>query len=164
LPPHNFSIPIFFIEYCTLLLVFIFLLAHPDVLVKGFQMAAIILIVRTWTVYFFPLEPPRDMINLHDPFADFFLHTKNIFVSKDLFFSGHVSILALLTFVSVKKYIRAIAFTATIAVGTLLLWQHVHYTLDVLFAPVVSFTAYKLVLYGHRQSRFGLELQEQNWQ
>ena len=161
LPPHNFSTLIFFVEYCTILVVFIFLLAHPETLIKGFQMAAVILIFRTWSVYLFPLEPPRDMLNLHDPFADFFLHSKDVFVTKDLFFSGHISILALLIFVTSNKYIKAIAFAATVVVGSLILWQHVHYTFDVLFAPIAAFTSYKLVTYVHRESRFGLELEEQ---
>jgi hypothetical protein len=164
LQPHNFSVPIFCLEYSTLLLVIIFLLVHPDVFVKGLQMAAVIFVTRTWAVYLFPLEPPRDMVYLNDPFANLFLHTKETFVTKDLFFSGHISMLALLVFISVNRYVKAIAFAASVFVSALILCQHVHYTLDVLFAPIAAFTAYKFVLYIHRETRFGLELQEQGLQ
>lgn len=158
LPPHDFSLEIFLLEYCTMLTVIIVTIQHPDRFVKGVQMFGLIIFARTMCIYFFPLEPPRDMILLDDPMASFFLHTKGTFVTKDLFYSGHISALALLTLISTNKYIKAWALTATVIVGTLILWQHVHYTLDVVFAPVASFVCYKVVLFIHRESRYGLEL------
>ena len=96
LPPHDFSLPIFILEYSTLLLVFFITIQHPDRLVKGLQMFALVVFARTLCIYFFPLEPPREMVRLDDPFATFFLHSQSTFVSKDLFFSGHISALTLL--------------------------------------------------------------------
>jgi len=161
LPPHNFSLEIFLLEYCTLFIVLIFTIQHPDRLVKGLQMFALVILARTMSIYFFPLEPPRDMIFLDDPMARFFLHTKDTFVTKDLFFSGHISALALLMLISFNKYVKAWALTATVLVGILILWQHVHYSLDVVFAPLASFVSYKVILFIHRESRYGFELQSQ---
>jgi hypothetical protein len=161
LPPHDFSLPIFMLEYCTLLLVLVVTIQHPDRLVKGLQMMALIVFARTLCIYFFPLEPPREMIRLDDPFASFFLHSKTTFVSKDLFFSGHISTLALLMLISVNKYVKAWTLAATILVGAMILDMHVHYTLDVVFAPIAAFISYKVVLFIHRESRYGLELQSQ---
>ena len=161
LPPHDFSVPIFILEYCTLFLVFFITVQHPDRLVKGLQMFALVTFARTLSIYFFPLEPPREMVRLEDPFASFFLHTQNTFVSKDLFFSGHISALTLLLLLSVNKYVKAWTLVATILVGFMILCMHVHYTLDVLFAPVASYASYKIILFIHRESRYGLELQRQ---
>jgi hypothetical protein len=102
------------------------------------------------------------MILLDDPFAAFFLHSKNTFVTKDLFFSGHISTLSLLILISTNKYVKAWALAATIIVGSLILWQHVHYTLDVVLAPVAAFICYKIVLFIHRETRYGLELEQQD--
>jgi hypothetical protein len=161
LPPHDFSLPIFILEYSTLLMVFFSVLPNPEKLVRGLQMASIVILARTMSVYFFALEPPKDMMLLNDPVAVFFLHTKDVFVTKDLFFSGHISFLALLVLIAGNKYLKTWAFTATVCVGAMLLFQHCHYTLDVLFAPVFSYVAYKFVLYIHRETRYGLQLQGQ---
>jgi hypothetical protein len=158
LPPHDFSIPIFILEYSTLLLVFISLLSIPDRLVKGFQMFSLMLFARTVSVYLIPLEQPIDMVNLNDPMANLLLHTKDVFVSKDLFFSGHIGAISLLMLVAVNRYLKIYALVAAVIVGVLIMWMHVHYSMDVLFAPLVSYTSYKFVLYIHRETRYGLEL------
>jgi hypothetical protein len=158
LPPQDFSIPIFVLEYSTLLMVFLSLFPFPDRMVKGFQMFSLALLARTMSVYLFPLEQPQDMVPLYDPMANLFLHTEEIFVSKDLFFSGHVLAISLLMFIATNKYLKAYAFVAAVIVGVLIMWQHVHYSMDVMVAPMVSFASYKFVLYIHRETRYGLEL------
>lgn len=162
LPPYDFSVPIFILEYSTLLFVFISLWFSPDRLVKGFQMFAIVLFARSVSVYLIPLEQPKDMIPLNDPMANLFLHTENIFVCKDLFFSGHVSAIALLMLLTVNRYLKMYAFGAAMAVAVMIMWQHVHYSMDVICAPVVSYTAYRFILYIHRETKYGLELAEVN--
>lgn len=153
LPPINFSVPIFLLEYSSLLLVFIFLLTVPERLVKGLQAYALVLFFRTVAIYFVALEPPLDMIPLMDPVANFFLHSSDVFVTKDLFFSGHVSGLALFFLVAPNKYIRYYVGLATVLVSLFIVWQHVHYTLDVVFAPFATYAAYKLVYWLDPQTR-----------
>jgi hypothetical protein len=160
LPPFDFSIPIFTLEYSVLLIVFIFVLAEPVRLIKGLQMFAMLMLARAAAVYFVPLEPPADMVFLHDPMAEMFLHTKEVIVTKDLFFSGHVSSLALLGLIATNRYIKMYAAFATVAVALLIVWQHVHYSMDVAFAPVVSYVIYRFVEWGHTQAKAVLELQD----
>lgn len=161
LPPVDFSVLIFIIEYFTLILVILYLLPTPERFLKGVQALLLITFARTMSIYFFSLEPPQGMIHLQDPFANTFLHSKEVFVTKDLFFSGHIATLALLALLPTNQYIKTWSYIAIVVVSVMLLCQHVHYTLDILFAPVVSFVIYKLVLFAHQQSRYGLELQDQ---
>jgi hypothetical protein len=64
----------------------------------------------------------------------------------------------LLMLIATNKYIKAYAFACIIIVGVLIMWQHVHYSMDVIFAPLVSYVSYKVILYIHRETRYGLEL------
>ncbi len=160
LPPIDFSWIIFALEYSTLLLVFVFILPYPERLVKGIQIFALVFIARTMCIYLFPLEPPKDMVFLYDPVAELLLHTRDSVVTKDLFFSGHVSALSALMLISAKVWVRRWAGMATVVVGCLIMWQHVHYSMDVAFAPIVSYVSYKFIHYIHRQTKYGLELQD----
>ncbi len=156
--PLDFSVPIFILEYSTMLMVFIFVLTNPNRLVKGFQMFALIFFARTLSVYMVPLDAPGDMIPLNDPMASLLLHTNEVFVCKDLFFSGHVSAITLLMLITENKYLKAYGFMSAVVVSVLIMWQHVHYSSDVIVAPMVSYAAYKFILYIHRETKYGLEL------
>jgi hypothetical protein len=160
LPPFDFSIPIFVLEYSTLLTVFIYTLAEPERLVKGFQMFSIILLARLMSIYLVPLEPPKDMIFLNDPLANWLLHDGNVIVTKDLFFSGHISALSLLTLLATQRWLKYYAAFATLVVSVLIVWQHVHYSMDVAFAPVVSYLTFRGIEWVHAQTKYGLQLQE----
>ena len=156
----DFSIPIFVVEYATLLIIFLLTISHPERVVRAIQMFSIATLARTMSIYYFALEPPREMVLLYDPIANIFLNTKEAYVTKDLFFSGHVAALSLLTLVTVNKYVKIWATLATMLVSIMIMWQHVHYSMDVLIAPLVAYVSYKFVLYVHRETRYGLELQE----
>ncbi len=163
LPPSDFSLPIFFFEYSALLLAVLFIIPYPDRLVKGLQMYALMIVARTVSIYLVPLEPPRDMVALWDPMANLFLHTSTTFVTKDLFFSGHIATLSLVLLLVENRYVKSWIFFCTVVVGSLILWQHVHYSTDVAFAPLVSYAAYRFVLYIHRQTQYGLEVSNSNY-
>ena len=160
LAPQDFSFTIFFFEYSTMLMIFLYLLPTPDRLVKGIQMFAITLFARTLSVYLFPLEPPRDMVLLNDPMANLFLHTKDIFVTKDLFFSGHVSAIVLLTLLADNKWMKRYAAVVSVAVAYMILRQHCHYSMDVFIGATVSYITYRFVHYVHKETKYGLELKD----
>lgn len=160
LPPIDFSIPIFVLEYTTLFTVFVFMLADPERLVKGFQMFAIVMFARLISIYAVPLEPPRDMIFLNDPMANLLLHNGDVAVTKDLFFSGHISALTLLMLLVTQRWLKYFAAFASLAVGIMIVWQHVHYSMDVAFAPVVSYLTYRGIEWAHVQTKYGLQLQD----
>ena len=160
LPPRDFSWAIFMIEYPTVILVALYVLPYPNRLVKGVQTFALIFLARTIAIYLLPLEPPKDMLFLQDPIAGILLHSQDTVVTKDLFFSGHISALAALYLISVNKYVKHWALLATIVVSVLILCQHVHYSMDVAFAPLASYLCYQFVLYIHRETKYGLELKD----
>jgi hypothetical protein len=94
-------------------------------------------LARMSTIYFIPLEPPATIIQLTDPFSIFFYGKE--FVTKDLFFSGHTATMCLLGLCLEKRIEKQVFFTGTTILGILLLVQHVHYTMDVIGAPLFSY-------------------------
>jgi membrane-associated phospholipid phosphatase len=68
-------------------------------------------------------------------------------MTKDLFFSGHTTTMVLIFLCLKKRTDKTIALMAAFAVAYLLLVQHIHYTIDVLAAPVVVYACYRLTRY-----------------
>lgn len=160
LPPHDFSAIIFPLEYLSILIAIVFVFPNPVRFVKGLQMFSLVIFARTAAIYLVPLEPPTDMIPLYDPVANVLLNTNGVFVTKDLFFSGHVSACFMLFLIVDKWYLRAYTMAATILVGVLIAWQHVHYSTDVLFAPLFSYGCYRFINWIHAQRQFAWVLAE----
>jgi membrane-associated phospholipid phosphatase len=158
--PRDFSSIIFFLEYSTVLLVFFTTLYYPEIMLRGLQMFVLGTMVRTITIYFVPLEPPHDMIFLRDPMAETFLHQGTLKVTKDLFISGHTLALVTLTLMTQGKWVRLYCVTATVLVAILIMWQHVHYSIDVLGATLTAIVVYFLVNWLHTQTKYGVELQD----
>lgn len=143
--PMNWSPAIFALEYFALVAMVFYVSDQPGYFIKCLWGVTVLQIVRSISIILVPLAPPVDMIFLVDPFTQFFFG-ENVQVSNDLFFSGHVSLLALFYFAAQNKYMKIYLFIATFLVGLFLIWQHVHYSYDVLFAPLASFAIYKLVI------------------
>jgi len=93
-------------------------------------------VTRLVSISLVALNPPLGIIPLTDPLANAFYGRH--FVSKDLFYSGHTSIVFLLFLCLDKKADKIVALVATLLVGILVMVQHIHYTVDVLFAPVFT--------------------------
>jgi membrane-associated phospholipid phosphatase len=90
----------------------------------------ILSVFRMLTISLVPLDPPAGLIGLVDPLSNAFYGPK--FITKDLFFSGHTSTVFLLYLCLPGRVDKRLALLITFGVATLLLIQHVHYTLDVL--------------------------------
>lgn len=97
---------------------------------------------RIITITLVPLNPPADIIDLADPCSIFF-YRSNV-ITKDLFFSGHTATMFLGALCLEKKNDKIIAFIATVVIAVLLLIQHVHYTADILAAPVFTWFCWYL--------------------
>lgn len=143
---------IFIIIYGSLIAGIIFLALNPVKLIFAFQAYAVLVLLRMAAMYIVALEPPVTMIPLADPFAEYF--TTGSIMTKDLFFSGHTATLFFLFLITKEKLIGNFFFAASIAIGVLVLMQHVHYSIDVFAAPFFTYGAYKLVLIIH--SKFNL--------
>jgi hypothetical protein len=141
LPAQDVSWYTFIILYSATLITFINLVRSPKALVVCLQAYCIVTFLRFSAIYFVPLEPPTGIIPLNDPFIAYaFYDGKPIY--RDLFFSGHTALVFLL-FLSVRHpLLKLILLGATFMIGFLVIKQHVHYTLDVLAAPVFTWLSY----------------------
>jgi hypothetical protein len=139
-----------------MLITLILFLKNPRLLLKGLQAYALLLSLRTVSIYLVPLETPRGMIFLQDPITAFFLNSVNT-VTKDLFFSGHISAMCLFIYFSENKIWKTYLSIITPIVATLILWQHVHYTIDILAAPVFTYFSCKLIERVNEQWEYGID-------
>jgi hypothetical protein len=143
LPALDVSIPIFTIIWSSLLY-FFYRCIHQPVMFMTFMYAFIFTsLSRMLTIILVPLNPPDDLIPLIDPISNQFYGSKG-FITKDLFYSGHTAAQCLLFWCFRRKIDRLLALFCSIAIGILVLVQHVHYTVDVIAAPLFTFIFYFL--------------------
>jgi hypothetical protein len=114
----------------------------PRALVLALQAYVLMVLLRIAAMWVTPLEAPPGMIPLHDPLVRLFGPGK--LLTKDLFFSGHTSTLFLLFLAVPGRRSKALFLFCTAAVGTSVLAQHVHYTVDVLAAPLFAYASFRI--------------------
>lgn len=145
LQPAEVSLYIFGLLYLLIIIGLIGILQSPTLLVVGLKAYLLITLFRFITLLLVPLDVPPGLLLLKDPLVDKLFYQQPI--TKDLFFSGHTSILALFMFLLWNKGVwRWVYATGTLMIGLLLLIQHAHYTLDVLVAPAFAWLAVKLAI------------------
>jgi len=149
--PRKVTWVVFALIYGSLALALGSLGTRPAALLVALQSYALVIAARMAAMYFVPLDPPVRMIHLKDPFVQLF--DMHVVLTRDLFFSGHVATLFLLFLTARNRVLRAAFLVVTVVVGTGLIWQHVHYTIDVLAAPFVTFGCYRLVLMAHHSRK-----------
>ena len=157
LPPHDFSVYIFFLIHTGIVITIFRLLPYPTKLLLGMQACLAILVMRTFSIYLFPLEPPPGMITLKDPFLSLVFGSASNVAVKDLFFSGHVATMCVLFYFSATDYWKAYVGIATAIVALLIAWQHVHYTIDIIAAPFFGFAICKVLSQLHERLEYGLQ-------
>jgi hypothetical protein len=143
LPATNVSIPIFAMIWSMVLLFIIRSINDPHLFILYLFGFLFLCLFRMITLFLIPLNAPGGLIELQDPLSNFFYGTKD-FITKDLFFSGHTATLCLFFFSFQRKWDKLIALLCTIAVGFLVLIQHVHYTIDVIAAPFFAYLSFFL--------------------
>jgi hypothetical protein len=141
IPPHNVSVFIFIIIWGTGLLTLYRALYQPTIYLLYCWALIFVCIARMTSIYLVALDPPVGLIPLSDPLTGIFYG--QAVIVKDLFFSGHMSTLMLMPLCLEKRSDKTIGFIGVCIVAVLLLVQHIHYTIDVLAAPVVAFTMYR---------------------
>ena len=140
--PVNLTWLIFGILYISIALSLVYLSAKPYSLTLTFYAYFILILFRITAMYLVPLEPPPAMLALKDPVVES-LGT-GVLLTKDLFFSGHTSLLFLLFLIIENRYFKYLLLIGTIVVGCSVLLQHVHYSIDVLVAPFFSYVSVKI--------------------
>ena len=156
LNPKDWSWVIFGLIYLSILITVMLNYSKPFILLLGIESYIAINLVRMITLYAITLEPPQGIIPLIDPVITKVAYGNMVYL-KDLFFSGHISTLFLLFLIEGNRKRRALLLFCTIVAAFLILWQHVHYSIDVLAAPVFTSAVYFIVkkLHTHQfaQSR-----------
>lgn len=141
--PKDWSMEIFVGIYLATVLSLAFNITKPYTILLGIQTYVVVNFMRLTSLYLFTLEAPDGIIPLSDPFLTKFAYGQPVFV-KDLFFSGHISTLAILFFIEDRKYLKSFILLSMIFVAVLLAWQRVHYSIDMAAAPVFTWLVYRL--------------------
>lgn len=137
LPARDVSTFIFLVLYPAALFFVYRMVKSTTVCITALWGYIFLCLARMLTIYLIPLEPPNGILHLSDPFSVFFYG--DTFITRDLFFSGHTATLCLLGMCLENKWEKRIFFAGAAILGLLLLIQHVHYTMDVLAAPVFTY-------------------------
>ncbi len=117
---------------------------NPDIFLVMLSSLVLLCLSRMITITLIPLNPPMGLIPLRDPISSLFYGGTEVFITKDLFYSGHTSTQFMIFLCLKKRNDKIVAFFATVIVGILVLVQHVHYTIDVLAAFVFTYAIYQL--------------------
>nr|WP_221269056.1 phosphatase PAP2-related protein [Mucilaginibacter sp. X5P1] len=144
-PPHNVSVAIFIIIWGMGLLILYRALYRPSIYLVYAWSLIFVCIARMICISIVALNPPVGLIPLSDPLTGVFYG--QALITKDLFFSGHITTVMLIFLCLEKKTDKIIAFFSIIAIAVLLIIQHIHYTIDILAAPVITYTVYRFTLY-----------------
>jgi hypothetical protein len=144
-PPHNVSVAIFVIIWGMGLLILYRAVFKPDIYLHYVWALIVVCLVRMMTISFVALNPPAGLIPLTDPLTGIFYGESSI--TKDLFFSGHIATLTLIYLCLEKKTDKAFGLAAIIVVACLLVVQHIHYTVDILASPIITYACFRVTRY-----------------
>ena len=139
-PAIDLSIPIFLIIYSVTIFVLYRCLQDPSVFIIYLWSFIIMSLLRIICISLTPIEPPYDLIPIKDPISNIFYGSR--YITKDLFFSGHTATQFLMFLCLKRKTDRTIVLVAAILIGVMVLVQHVHYSVDVLAAPLFAYISY----------------------
>jgi hypothetical protein len=145
IPALNVSYPIFGIIYLSVIYLLFRLLHDPKRFLWFAWAFNLETAFRFATIYFVALNPPAGLVDLHDPLAEIFIYGENMAITKDLFFSGHTATMVFVCFYLPSTKERWWAILLSLLLVNLLLIQHVHYSLDILAAPVFTLAAIWIV-------------------
>ena len=142
IPAMDVSIPTFTIIWSVVLLVFYRIYQNPRLFLLVAYGFILMCVLRMLTISLLPLNPPPGLIVLKDPIANIAYGINGIFITKDLFYSGHTGNMFLFFLCLQHKWDKIIALTASFLVGILVMVQHIHYSIDVIAAFLFTFFIY----------------------
>lgn len=134
---------IFGIIYGAILYGLYRLSSYPEILLSAIQTYVLMVFFRMAVMYVVPLEQPAGVIDLKDPLV--FIFGTGQKITKDLFFSGHTATLFILFLNAPLNKLKYLFLVCTIIVGTCVLIQKAHYTIDVLAAPAFAYCSYSII-------------------
>lgn len=152
LVPRDNSLAIFSLLWISVAMQAWLLKAQPYATLSFIMSYFIINLTRIATILIVPLNPPPHLIPLQDPLSNYFYGTH--FITKDLFYSGHTALVFLIAFTNSNKWLKFIFIICATAIAFMVLSNHVHYTIDVLAAPI--FVAFSVFLTKKIMLKIGL--------
>ncbi|MFM8912878.1 MAG: phosphatase PAP2-related protein [Flammeovirgaceae bacterium] len=141
LPAADWSLEIFILIFAAPALFFLSNFKSPLTVLFSLQCYVAVNLMRMVSVYLFTLEAPSGIIPLVDPFLAKVVYGNSTFV-KDLFFSGHTCTLFMLFLIERKQWVKWVLGLATGLIALLLIWQRVHYTIDIIGAVLACLLVY----------------------
>lgn len=144
IPVFNVSYLIFAIIYASVIYLIVRLIPNPKAFLWFAWAFNIETLFRFASIYLIALEPPKNIIELHDPLAELFIYGDSLAITKDLFFSGHTATMVFVCLFLPTQMERRIAIGLSVILAGLLLIQHVHYSIDVLFAPFITWVSVRI--------------------
>ncbi|HWB26569.1 MAG TPA: phosphatase PAP2-related protein [Chitinophagaceae bacterium] len=139
IPAINVSVPLFICIWLPGLLIAYRALKSPAIFINFLWSFLFLSAFRITTISVTALNPPKNLVILADPILSKFYG--NNFITKDLFFSGHTATIFLMYLCLQKATDRIFALIAALLIGAFVLIQHVHYTIDVVFAIPFAYLA-----------------------
>lgn len=144
LRPRDVSDFIFYTTYGAAFIGLCHAFANPYRTLHICQMYTLLTVFRIITLFIFPLDPPANIIPLKDSILEHTFYNAGGNV-KDLFFSGHTATLFLFFFFTKHQTLKWFFFVCSIAVAVFVVIQHIHYSYDVIVAPMFAYFCYKIV-------------------
>ncbi len=142
IPAWNVSIPIFIIIWIQVAFTIYRAVQNPKIFLLLLWSYIFLTLARITSLLLVPLDPPPQIIELKDPLSNLFYGSK--FMTKDLFFSGHTATLFTMFLCLQNKADKIFLLIGSLLVAMLVLVQHVHYTIDILAAFILSYLFYTL--------------------
>ncbi|MGV3706063.1 MAG: phosphatase PAP2-related protein [Arcticibacter sp.] len=142
IPAVDVSIPIFMITWGMALFTLSRVIKVPHIFLGLLYGIIVLNVSRFISISLVPLNPPAGIIDIWDPITDMFYG--DTYVTKDLFYSGHTATQFLFFLFLKKRTDKTLALLSTLLMGMLVMIQHVHYTVDVVFAPLFTYLCYLL--------------------
>ena len=140
IPASDVSILIFTLIWSMALLTIIRAIREPEIFLTFVFAFFMLGLTRIISISLVPLNPPVGLIPLKDPLSNAFYGGP--FVTKDLFYSGHVATQVLMLLCLKKRSDRYLVAISTVAIAVSLLIQHVHYTIDIVMAPLFAYLCF----------------------
>lgn len=145
--PVDLSMLIFSITYLPVIAGVIYSARFPSLLTRIASAYSFLLLLRMLSLYLVPLDPPLSIIPLRDPLLELTVYEGRTNL-KDLFFSGHTATHFLFFLLMPHKAWKMFFLVCSVLTGTLVLLQHVHYSVDVFAAPIFAWIADKISYYA----------------
>ena len=142
IPPVALNALTFISIYLTHLIAILAALLKPENFLKLLGGYFLVYFFRVFALFLLPLDPPPGTIPLIDPIL--ILFGGGEIITKDLFYSGHTSTTFMALLMTENKKLRGFLSIGLVITVCGVLFQRVHYTIDVYAALFFAYTAYRL--------------------